>query len=501
MLFLEEKAPSVRLALLSGTLLAGEAAGFTLRMFVDAWGWFVFSALVSILVVYGLGIRRLAFVVVFMLGGLLALCTDARLKGVLDANAGLRGPRSPLALKVEGPVVRRPCTKTGAWIVEFPSQIGPVPLKVLMHVGHRDRVPLIDETWRVDGWMSRPRGMENRYRRRVLWVSDVPRACCIAEISSNSARACWNVLGEELATRVGAGLSWCPEIAGLNRAILLGRRSELSPERKRAFVDAGTIHVFAISGLHVMVVAWFLSTLLGFLDFPSRIRGLVSLPLIWGYVVLTGARPSAIRAAMMLSFMFVAPVLGRRPDALSAWSLTVFAVYGVSPERMFDLGCSLSFTVMFGIVLWCHWSEHFQPWFAKGSWLREKAGSFGVSCAAWVAGVPIAAHAFGRFTPGGLIANLVVIEFAKGMVRLGAGALATSFICLPLAALLNNGTALLTWVMALVSERVAALPFSSFDVTPWSITTCGLWYAAWFVILYAAGKVLPRRSKVATRWW
>lgn len=501
MLLGEGKAPAVRLALLAGTLIAGEATGFALRMLVDAWAWIAFVVLVAFMALHGCGARHLLFAVVFALGTVLALRTDALLKDVLDANAGLYGPRRPLDLMVEGTVTRRPCAKTGAWIVDFPSRLGPVPLKVLAHVARRGRIPRPGEIWRVDGWISRREDKENRYARRTLWVPAAQRARCVAEAKPDAVRAGWSALGEELARRVGEGLSWCPEIAGLNRAILLGRRNDLPAARRRVFLDAGTIHVFAISGLHVMVVAWFLNAVLGIFALPSRMRGLVSLPLVWGYVVLTGTRPSAVRAALMTSFMLVAPMLGRRPDSLAAWSVTVLAVYGLAPERMFDLGCALSFTVMFGIVLWCHWTGRFRPWFSEQGLLRRYAGMFGVSFAAWVAGVPLAAHAFGRFTPGGLLANLVVVGCAKWMVRIGAGALLTSFVCLPLGALLNNGAAVLTWCMVFASERVAALPFSNFDVEPWSFSSCAFWYGAWFAALFAAGRLLPRRGDVSARWW
>ena len=72
---------------------------------------------------------------------------------------------------------------------------------------------------------------------------------------------------------------------------------------------------------------------------------------------------------------------------------------------------------------------------------------------------------------------------------------------LPLAAVLNNGTAILTWVMASVSEWVAALPFSSFSVTPWSLPKCALWYVVWGFVLLGVGALLPRRGQESKKWW
>ncbi len=501
MLLLAETTPSVRLAFAAGALIAGEVLGFALPGLANAWVWVGGLGGLVFLAAYGWNLRHWRLPALLLLGGVLALRTEATLRDLLDGNEGLYGPRPVLEIPVEGEVNCRRNTKTGAWRVDFPSHVGPLPLKVVLPVSDAANLPRVGETWRVDGWISQKRDLRSRYARRTLWVPDETRAARVAAARFDTARAGWTALGAELARRAGEGLSWCPELAGLNRAILLGRRNELSHARRRAFVDAGTIHVFAISGLHVMVVVWLLNSLMGKMGVSSRFGGLVCLPLVWCYVVLTGARPSAVRAAMMASLMFVAPMLGRRKDPLAAWSVTALGVYALFPERVFDLGCALSFTVMFGIVFWCQWSRHFRPWFAERSRLGKLAGNLGVSFAAWVAGVPLAASAFGRFMPGGLLANVVVIFCAEWMVKVGASALAVSFVCVPLAALLNNAAAVCTWGMAVVSERVAALPFSSFEVEPWPVWICGLWYLSWFLVLLLLGALLPRRAPTSKRWW
>lgn len=503
MLFAEGKRASLRLVGAAALLVAGEAAGFGLarRGGAGLWGWAVFCVATGGLAAYGWGVRRLGWGLLFALGAVLALRTEAALNAVLDGNAGLGGARPALLLPVEGDVARRAQTKRGAGRVEFSSHAGPLPLKVVLPIPDGGHLPRVGETWRVDGFIARTGEAAARYRRRTLWVPEERGARCAVEGAVDGARARWAALGEELARRVGAGLGWCPELAGLNRAILLGRRGGLSRERRQVFADAGTLHVFAISGLHVMVVAWLLQTALARLDVPSPLRGFVCVPLVWGYVVLTGARPSAVRAALMATLLLLAPAFGRRPDPCAAWAVTALAVYGHAPERLFDLGCALSFAVMFGIVVWCDGARCFEPWFEAGSRWRRWTGDLGVSCAAWAAGVPIMAHAFGRFTPGGLLANMAVLVCAKWMVRLGAGGLVASCVCLPLAALANNLAAACTWAMMWVSARVAALPFANFTVTPWPLSLCALWYLGCLFMGVLALRFLPRKGMPARRWW
>ena len=427
--------------------------------------------------------------------------TEAELRTILNANAGMYGPRPVLRLHVEETATKPEPLKNGGWRVEFPSHVGVVPLKVVLPISTPNmQLPKRGEVWDVVGQIAFQKKRERRFARRTLWaVKREGGRCVVAEKGGLT----WPRIGDELARRAGAGLDWTRELAALNRAILLGRRAELSEERRQVFTDAGTIHLFAISGLHVMVVAWILRAILQRLEFAQELQGLVCVPLMIAYVILTGARPSAVRAAFMASIWLMGPVFGRQPNVLVAWSVTVIVVYGLSPELLFDLGCGLSFMVMFGIVLWCKWVHQFAApsWLLKNRRIRNYVGGLGVSLAAWIAGTPIAAYAFGRFTPGALLANAVVVVCAGFMVKIGASALAVSLLCLPLAAILNNVAAAFTWMMSFVSTCVASLPFSTFEVEPWGLGKSLVWYTAWILFLGVLGRFLPRRGLVTKRWW
>lgn len=492
----------MKLALCALTLVLGEAMGFAIPRFASVWPEAAFSLALALLAGWGWRVPHLQFPAIFMIGVLLAMRTQDEMQLILDRNAGLYGPRPQVLLPVESPPASPHRSRQGDWRTEFTSHLGPIPLKVSFPAPLGTIPPTLGETWLATGSISLRTNPDKRFAPRSFFVLPPASSVYQASTSTHSPRRFWADLSNELAQRAGAGLDWCPEIATLNRAILLGRRSELSRERRQTFINAGTIHVFAISGLHVMVMAWLLQSLLTRLGLPLKFRGLASIPLIAAYVVLTGQRPSAIRAAIMCGIWLMAPMLSRRANPLCAWSVTALIVYAIAPERIYDLGCALSFAVMLGIVLWMRWSQRLASPFPQKSKIGKFLGGVGISFAAWIAGVPIAAHAFGRFTPGGLIANLGVILCANYMVRLGASALLLSFLCIPLAALLNNAAATFTWAMSQISELVAMLPFSNFEVEPWGLWQCALWYLAWATLLFILGHLLPRRDRLhSKRWW
>lgn len=272
-----------------------------------------------------------------------------------------------------------------------------------------------------------------------------------------------------LSARVGIGLSPRREAVALNRAILLGERRRLPRATRRAFVESGTIHVFAISGLHVMVVAKTLAVLLALCLVPLRWAGALALPLVWGYVALVGCPASAVRAALMASFYFAAPVFWRRSDALRAWAETFIALHLADPTQIADVGSLLSFTVVLALLVGGRLSARF----ANGT-----CRFLFMTAMAWAAGTPIAAHVFGRITPGGLVANMFLLPAAVYSVAAGTVGVLASFVSRPLAAYVNNLSSLFTDSMAAVARVVSDLPGMNFEIRPWSLAACVAWYGA-----------------------
>ena len=284
-------------------------------------------------------------------------------------------------------------------------------------------------------------------------------------------------LRRELSRRVAMGLDRDRDVAALNRAMLLGERRRLPPQMRRTFVESGTIHVFAISGLHVMAVAGMLYWLLRLAFVPLRVAGVAALPALWAYVWVVGLPPSAVRAATMATFYFAAPFFWRRPDATQAWALTFFIVYLGDPAKICDVGCALSFAVMLAILLALECGKSIGG---------ARAKALLVTFAAWAAGAPIAAHVFGRVTPGSLLANLALLPAATVTVVSGAAGLMASFVSETAAAHLNNLAALFTKAMAGVASAVARLPGANLETGPWPTWACLLWYAALISLLAAA---------------
>ena len=473
-------------------LALGEALGFACGAYSAFWPLALFSLVLFSLIGYGWELPHWPHLALFLLGLTLALFSESRRTLVFNQCDYSSAPFSA-DFKINGNLI---CSSN---YTSFDSSVHGVPVRVIIRnpsccpalvVSPSETVsptpsladgggeasrPALGEIWRCTGWLERkPRDERDR---RTLWVSGRgTSAVRVASSSISPLNGFLSRLRSRLSAAAGIGLSHDPLAADLDRAIVLGERANLPRSTRRMFADAGTIHVFAISGLHVGVIAWMIVYfLMSLFFFPLRFVVLPLIPILGGYVLMIGAPPSAVRAAVMSVIYFAAPMFFRRPDSLVAWSITFLLFHILLPTSLYNVGSLLSFTVMLGILLYLRWAETFKS---------EKLAAYGVSPAAWAAGVGIAAHVFSRITPGGLLANIALIPLASFCVIFGALGAVTGLFSDFLASHFNNAAALLIQAMSAISWAVTQLPYANLEVAPWGFWSCAAWYSVLILTLY-----------------
>ena len=258
-------------------------------------------------------------------------------------------------------------------------------------------------------------------------------------------------------------------------AMLLGVKSVLSPSQKDAFIASGTLHLFAISGLHIGVWALTLSYLLKILRLPRPAAALIGLIALFFYVHITGASPSAVRAFLMIAFFGGARAFLRQSAALSAWAASAVAVLVYDPLQLWQAGFQLSYAVVAAILLYgIPLGQKLQevPWFSserpepqpmrsrllrKG--LQGLALLFGISLAATLMSSPLSIAYFHVFSPGGILLNIALVSLAALTVISGVLALIFSLLYLPgLGIFINHGAWTLLWVLEEMVQIALTVP-------------------------------------------
>lgn len=229
-------------------------------------------------------------------------------------------------------------------------------------------------------------------------------------------------------------------------AMLLGERKLLPPEQENDFMLTGTMHIFAVSGLHVSLFAGICFWLFSRFRLPYCVPAASTLTVTLFYVQLTGAAPSAMRAWMMIVFLLAARLFGRSSHPLNALILAAGVALWTKPELWSSLGFQLSYGVvasifLYGIPLTEALSKRWMPFkyipqnaFSLRQRLIAWSGSklialFSVSLGTFVAGAAFVASAFGIFTPIAVFVNLLLIPFVGVLLSLTVAA--SVLFCLP----------------------------------------------------------------------
>ena len=134
-----------------------------------------------------------------------------------------------------------------------------------------------------------------------------------------------------------------PATAGLARVLLLGDSAPLRREDWGRYTRTGIVHILAISGQHLVILASFLWWTLRRLGIQQRVIALVVALTLLGYTLLTGARPPAMRAAVIAAAACGSIVLTRPVNAVNLTALAWLTVGVLHPPDLADTGCQLSF--------------------------------------------------------------------------------------------------------------------------------------------------------------
>lgn len=135
--------------------------------------------------------------------------------------------------------------------------------------------------------------------------------------------------------------------------ITLGYRKDMSRDVRKRFSLTGVAHLLAVSGFHVAVVCGFLSLLFSFLPknpFYRWLKYLLTLCLLWCFVVITGLAPSAVRAGLMLTLYLSGRVLRRTTDGYNTLAAAAFCMLAFNPLYLFDVGFQLSYLAVLSIL-------------------------------------------------------------------------------------------------------------------------------------------------------
>jgi competence protein ComEC len=255
--------------------------------------------------------------------------------------------------------------------------------------------------------------------------------------------------------------------AALTLGIAFGIHEPLSSEVRASLQDAGLIHIVAVSGLKVVLLMGLVSALARVFEWSRRRTFLASLPVVMAYVLISGAGPAAVRAALMAGAAMLAATGARRTDPIPMLALAAALMLGIAPQLIEDPGFQLSFLGTAGILLLA------APIAERIPGPRLVAEPFAVTLAAQIATAPVMAGTFGVISIIGPIANAAVLPLLPVMIVTGGCGAILSTLIPALGWALLQLTGLGANAVVAIAQVLTALPGSAIQV--------GNWPASWSV--------------------
>jgi competence protein ComEC len=243
-------------------------------------------------------------------------------------------------------------------------------------------------------------------------------------------------------------------------ALTLGYKSDLEAHTKQIFSAAGVMHVMALSGFNVAVIALVMGYLLIFTD-RSRtgriFKTSVIILVIWLFAFVTGLSPSVTRAAVMISFVMTGKLLHRQINTYNILFVSAFLILTISPALVYDISFQLSFAAVLGILIYqpvLYGLLVFKNFFNDKIWQL-----FTLSCAAQLSTLPLTLFYFHQFPVYFWLTNLYVVPLVSVIICVAGFYLIVAAIT-PFALAIGKLLAILLAALYKAVAFVEILPYS-----------------------------------------
>ena len=277
------------------------------------------------------------------------------------------------------------------------------------------------------------------------------------------------------------GLDDAPEVKSFISGIVLGIRHETPEDIEEPFQQTGTIHLFAVAGLHVGIVAALLWVLAAIARLPRKRAAAFIIPSLFFYAAVTGLHIPALRAAVMASILVGSYFFERRAFLPNSLAAAAFFILCWNTNELFSTGFQLSFAVVGAIVLFADplfrlfqrraAPDPFLPQsLVRGPrrWMHSSyewlCGGAAVSLAAWIGSLPLILWYFHLVTPISFLANLVVVPIAFFVLAVALLSLITTPLLPWVAIVFNNANWTLATLVIGIVHLFAQIPGGHFYV-------------------------------------
>jgi competence protein ComEC len=242
-------------------------------------------------------------------------------------------------------------------------------------------------------------------------------------------------------------------------AITLGQKNNLDQDIKQAFVNAGIMHIMAVSGLHAVILSLFVFRMLFFLKGRLNIfRVIITIGILWAFAFITGLTPSVLRATLMFTAIQTGNLMKRKVNGINSVLASAFILILIQPSVITDAGFLLSYSAVLYIIGF--YNELYGKIQIK-RWLPDKIWqSVAVTIIAQTGTLPLTILLFNRFPVYFILTNVIIVPLSSLLIIVGC-LIPLTYPMVPVSELLASVMDKLTWLTEFLTRKAAALPYST----------------------------------------
>lgn len=275
------------------------------------------------------------------------------------------------------------------------------------------------------------------------------------------------------------------------RAMTVGDNAGMSKSLKRQFSAAGVSHILALSGFHLSVIYMILDLFLFSVFVPIGwrwITRLIIIACITAYVVMAGAPPSLVRAAIMYSIMIVCQSFRRAVLSLDSLVFAAAVMLIADPLLLFSVSFQFSFLSMFGLIT--AGNSIYSRIKIRNGVARKIVTSVSSTVICSIFTFPLVGYYFGTIPTMSIVSNLLVCLLATALMVI-ASVWWLFFFAPPVQSAIGWVLMSVTSVITAITDKIASMEWATLEWHPNKISVV-LCYLALLAIYLLIRRINPK---------
>ena len=362
------------------------------------------------------GVLISIFVLAFCLGIFRFRMVDVPAPSVFESQVGQK-------VSLSGEIIDEPSIKENNQQLTVGTKSGDNKTEILLSAGLDEDYKYGDEI-NFTGILKKPENFITdqgkvfdyvNYLRKdgVLYVMSYPKIEIISRGNGNKIQSALFFAKEKFLEKMNFAITGTESL--FMGGLILGEKASFSQALRQSFIDTGTIHIIALSGYNVTIVAEWIMSLFSFL--PKNFGIGMGILAIFLFIIMTGGSSTAIRAGIMATLALIARATGRNYDLGRALILAGVSMIILNPFLLvYDVSFQLSFLATFAVIFLAPRIEKYFAWVTRSFGLRDIVS---VTCAAYIFVFPFILYKMGNLSLVALPANVLILPFIPFTMMLG----------------------------------------------------------------------------------